>query len=389
MRLRWPARPSIRPFREGTFRSRLHDDRNAALLGAVLGVGFVVCFLTGLLSHLIQDPPGWFRWPARPAGLYRVTQGTHVVLGIALIPVLLAKLWTVYPKLFEWPPFDSAAQLVERLMLLPLIGGGLFLVFTGVGNINIWRPWSFGFRPGHYWAAWITIGALVTHTLAKWATTRDALLGRLPPPPATVASEDRGLSRRGFLTATFGAAGALVLFSAGQSWPPLERLALVVPRRPKDGPQGLAINRTAASVDLEQVDLERYRLVVDGPAAASPFELDYDELRELPQHEATLPIACVEGWSAEATWRGVRVRDLLAMADAPDDCTARVVSMQESPRLRSSDLNRSHAHDPDTLLALEVNGEPLVADHGFPLRLIGPNRPGVMQTKWVNHVEAL
>ena len=39
--------------------------------------------------------------------------------------------------------------------------------------------------------------------------------------------------------------------------------------------------------------------------------------------------------------------------------------------------------DPDTLLAYEVNGETLDLDHGYPLRLIGPNRPGVMQTKWL------
>jgi len=46
-------------------------------------------------------------------------------------------------------------------------------------------------------------------------------------------------------------------------------------------------------------------------------------------------------------------------------------------------VNHRQAHDPDTLLALHVNGEELALDHGYPLRLIGPNRPGVMQTKWV------
>lgn len=386
MRFPWPARPRLLPLRDGTYRTRLHDERNAAILGVVLGVGFTICFLTGLASHLMQDPPGWFVWPSRPAGLYRVTQGTHVALGIALIPVLLAKLWVVYPKLFEWPPFESFPHLVERLTLLPLIAGGLFLSFTGVGNINIWRPWSFGFRPGHYWAAWITIGALIVHVVAKWATTREALFG--PAPTVPPAPTDEGLSRRGFFTAVFGAAGALAVFSVGQSFTPLEQLALVVPRRPTDGPQGLAVNRSAASVGLEEVDLASYRLVVDGPAARTPFELTYEDLTAMPQHEAELPIACVEGWSASARWRGVRVTDLLAMAGAPDDCEARVVSIQDSPRLRTSDLNRFHAHDRDTLLALDINGEPLSADHGFPLRLIGPNRPGVLQTKWVGRLEA-
>jgi DMSO/TMAO reductase YedYZ molybdopterin-dependent catalytic subunit len=43
-------------------------------------------------------------------------------------------------------------------------------------------------------------------------------------------------------------------------------------------------------------------------------------------------------------------------------------------------------NDRDTILALELNGEPLHLDHGFPVRLIAPNRPGVMQTKWINRV---
>src|SRR5271156_4708167 len=93
--------------RQDVFRSKLHDQRNAALLGSALGVTFTICFVTGLYSHFAQHPPSWFLLPSRPAGLYRVTQGLHVATGLASIPLLLAKLWTVYPKLFTWPPFSS------------------------------------------------------------------------------------------------------------------------------------------------------------------------------------------------------------------------------------------------------------------------------------------
>ena len=91
-------------------RSDLHDRRLAALVGSALGVAFALCFATGLLSHLIQEPPGWFDWTSRPAGLYRITQGLHVVTGFVSIPLLLAKLWIVVPKLIEWPPARSVAQ---------------------------------------------------------------------------------------------------------------------------------------------------------------------------------------------------------------------------------------------------------------------------------------
>jgi DMSO/TMAO reductase YedYZ molybdopterin-dependent catalytic subunit len=115
--------------------------------------------------------------------------------------------------------------------------------------------------------------------------------------------------------------------------------------------------------------------------------LSLQELRKLPQHEETLPIACVDGWSASPRWRGVRVRDLLDMAGAAEDAEVLVESLQVPGKaFRTSTLNRLHARDPATLLALEVNGETLHLDHGFPVRLIGPNRPGVMQTKWVRRM---
>jgi DMSO/TMAO reductase YedYZ molybdopterin-dependent catalytic subunit len=377
-----PPRPDV-----GVFTSPIRDERTAAVLGIALGVGFVVCFVTGVLSHLIQEPPSWFVWPSRPAGLYRLTQGVHVVLGLALLPILLAKIWVTYPHLFTWPPVRGMAHGLERLALLPLLGGGLFLIVTGLGNINIWRPWEFGFRTGHFWAAWLTMGALGVHLAAKWATTRTAITEPAALGVETGARPDHGLDRRGFLATVFATAGAITLFSAGQTVEPLRRLALLVPRRPDVGPQGFPVNRTAAAVGLTEVDTDAYRLVVAGPGVGTELELSLADLGRMEQREAELPIACVEGWSASRRWRGVPVRDLLERAGASEDAEVTVVSMQESRRLRSSELNRRHARDPDTLLALQVNGEDLAPDHGFPLRLIGPNRPGVMQTKWVGRLE--
>jgi hypothetical protein len=367
--------------------SRLHSERVAAILGIALGVAFTTCFVTGVLSHLIQEPPGWFQWPSRPAGLYRVTQSVHVATGLASIPLLFAKLWTVYPKLFQWPPFTNVAHLIERVSLVPLIGGGLFELFTGLANINQWYPWPFNFRTVHFAVAWITIGALIVHIGAKWAVTRSALARREEPP--TPESKHDALDRRRFLLGVFGASGLVTLFTIGQTVRPLERLTLLAPRRPSVGPQGFPVNRSAAEAAvLELARDPAYRLTVDGNVRR-PLELTLDDLRALPQHEATLPIQCVEGWSVSQTWRGVRVRDLLDMADADDDAEARVVSLQQRGAFGESDLNRWHAHDRDTLLALEVGGEALHIDHGFPLRLIGPNRPGVMQTKWVTRLEVV
>jgi hypothetical protein len=367
-------------------RSTLHDERVAAILGLALGVSFGICFATGLLSHLIQDPPGWFSWPSRPAGLYRVTQGLHVATGIASIPLLFAKLWVVFPKLFARPVVVSAAHAVERVSLVPLIGGGIFQLWSGVANINQWYPWPFGFKASHYWMAWITMGALVVHVGAKWATTATALRRSSPSRDGGDSGgdddDDRvGTSdRRTFLASVFATSGLLTLFSVGQTVGPLERLALLAPRRPSVGPQGFPVNRTARAVGVvDAAQSTDFRLLVEG-AVARPLSLAYDDLASLPHHEATLPISCVEGWSASATWRGVRVRDLLAAAGARDGAAVEVRSLQ---RGYGTMLDAGFVADRDTLLALEVNGEPLHLDHGFPCRLIAPNRPGTMQTKWV------
>ena len=381
-----PDRLRIGPLREGSFRSPLHSERLAAILGIALGVSFSICFVTGVLSHLIQDPPSWFVWPANPPWLYRVTQGLHVATGLASVPLLLAKLWTVYPRLWTWPVIEDVAHLVERVSLVPLVAGSLFLLFTGVANIALWYPWRFFFPAGHNWAAWITMGALVVHVGAKATVARRAL--------ARSGGDGRdgsgvGLTRRGFLGVIAAATGLITVTTVGQTFRPLSRLGLLAPRRPGFGPQGLPVNKSAFSARVTESARDvRWRLTVEGNVARQ-LSLSLDDLHALEQQEATLPIACVEGWSASARWRGVRVADLLELAGAPEDVTVRVESLQEKGLYRASELNRLHARHPDTLIALELNGQTLHIDHGFPARLIGPNRPGVMQTKWVSKLVVL
>lgn len=370
------------------FSSPLHARRTAAALGVALGVSFGICFLTGLLSHLHQNPVAWLNVPSRPAGLYRVTQGLHVASGIASVPLLLGKLWTVYPHLWSWPVFTSPSHALERMALFPLVAGSLFLLFTGTVNIAYWyEPMPFYFTSGHYWAAWITMGALVVHVGAKLSTTRVALSAASPELPEPVRA---GLSRRGFLTTIGLTAGLLVTATVGQTATALKRLSVLAPRRPDVGPQGFPVNRAfvQASIDPAALDAANYVLSVEGNVAA-PLRLSLADLQALPQHRATLPIACVEGWSFSATWGGVQLRRLLDQAGAPSDAAVRIESLEGRGVYRTSPLDPGQARDRDTLLAIELEGEPLALDHGFPVRLMAPNRPGVQQTKWVNKVVVL
>lgn len=374
-----------------------HDERVASILGIALGVSFSICFVTGIYSHLVQHPTTWFSAPARPAGLYRFTQGLHVATGIASIPLLLAKLWAVFPRLFVWPPATSVAHALERLSLVPLVGGALFQLVTGVLNIDLWYVVPFNFVAAHYWMAWITIGGLVIHIGAKSATVRLALRRQRGPEaseeedrrPATAAQDasDRDAhTRRRFLAYVGASASAITVVTVGQTFAPLKELALLAPRDPDVGPQGFPVNGSAAEAGvIAAITDPNWRMRLVG-AVSQPLELSIDDLRSMPQREATLPIACVEGWSANARWRGIQLSSLLDLAGAGPDAWVTVRSSQDGG-FGTADVNTAQSHDPDTLLALEVNGEILSLDHGYPIRLIGPNRPGVMQTKWIREIE--
>lgn len=349
----------------------LQDERVATWLGVWLGVSFGIAFATGLVSHFMQHPPGWMVWPSRPVGLYRLTQGTHVISGLATLPLLLAKLGTVYPKLWQWPPIRSLTHAAQRSVIFLLVGGSLFQLVTGLLNVFYQYPFPFFFTVAHYWTAYVVIGALVIHAADEWAK-----VGRLRHPP-------EGPTRRAFFATVAGACGLVTLTTVGETFTPLGDLAVLAPRRPGAGPQRLPVNKTARSAGI--VRRSGWRLTVTG-AVRRELSLSSADLRAMPRHVARLPIACVEGWSAEATWAGVRLRDVLHAAGVAHDARVRVESMQVGGLYRASWVDPPHWHDEATLLALDVNGEPLSLDHGFPCRLIAPDRPGVMQTKWVTRL---
>jgi hypothetical protein len=379
------------------FSSRLHDEHVSSWLGIWLGVSFAAAFATGLISHFMQHPPGWLVWPSRPVNLYRITEGIHVISGLATIPLLLAKLWAAYPKLWQWPPIRSLGHAVKRGFIGLLVAGSLFELGTGVLNIDYWYPFPFNFPAAHYWTAYIVIGALVIHVVNEWATVRRAT-GRPGPSagpsagPSVGPSVRRsagsaevapGLTRRGLFGLVAGTSGLVAAVTVGEAVSPLARLAVLAPRRPGVGPQRLPVNKTAATARVGSRALDPdWRLVVAG-GSARELSLSLAELRDLPRRTVRLPISCVEGWSAVAVWTGVRVRDVLTMAGVERHARITVESLEQSGRYRTSQLDWPHWRDPRTLLAIELNGAPLALDHGYPCRLIAPDRPGVLQTKWL------
>jgi DMSO/TMAO reductase YedYZ molybdopterin-dependent catalytic subunit len=374
---------------ETDFHSPLHDERVVARVGVWLGGCLGVCFATGLISHYQQHPVGWLPLGPDPAWGYRATQGLHILTGTALLPLLLAKLYATYPRLFT-APARSLAFVLDKASVAALIAATSFQLITGLMNVAQWYPWGFGFTGTHHAVAWVAVGSLLIHLALKLPVTRRALAAPLADgeqPPERFGADPDGRTRRGFLLAVAAATGGIVLLTAGQTIYPLRRLALLAPRRPDIGPQHLPVNRTAAAAGVTAERTTAWRLELTGPAGTRSLSLT--DLAALGQHRVDLPIACVEGWSAQASWTGVRIRDLVRLAGGDAGSGLRVESLEHRGAYRLTTLPADFADDRRTLLATGVNGETLHLDHGYPARLIAPNRPGVLQTKWVHKLTVI
>lgn len=387
------------------FASPLRSKRLTVVLGRWLGLAFTVCFATGLYSHFLQQPLPWMLFLPRPVWLYQLTQGVHVATGTAAIPLLLFKLWSVYPQLLGWPPIRSVLHALERATIAMLVAASLVELTTGLINTFDWYPWPFPFRTVHYWLSWVIVSSLALHIAVKLPIIREhwsrkpAAVGSGPELQAQLetgaetvtlpaGAPEHAVSRRALL-ATVGITSAVAVgATAGQSFRWLSAVNLFAPRQQDTGPAGVPVNRTAAQAG------------VSGTARAPGWtvtltyqgrqrSLTLAQLRAMPQSTSRLPVACVDGWSQDAVWRGVKIVDLMTLMGAPANSDALVHSLEQAGAYGRSLLPAAYSQDPLTLLALELNGAPLDLDHGYPARIMAPGRPGVLQTKWVNRIQVL
>ncbi|MGA5258805.1 molybdopterin-dependent oxidoreductase [Streptomyces griseoincarnatus] len=409
-----PGRLPRGPFSPDFWRSPLRGTWFTSVLGVVLLAGITSLFVTGLVSYAAYNPdlspvndrtPGkgilgfyLFSWPTDPPWLYRLTQGVHVTLGLGLVPVLLAKLWSVVPKLFTLPPARSVTHALERISLILLVGGALFQFVTGILNIQLDYIFPGSFYPLHFYGAWVFFGAFLAHVVLKAPAAfrnlrrmrrgggeePDEELTAARPAPLTV-------SRRGALGLVGGGSLLLVATSAGRSFDgPLRQTAVLTPHggpEPGSGPGAFQVNKTAeyAGIRPDDTTEEAWRLTVTGRTGT--VRLSRADLLAMDQHDADLPIACVEGWStSDQAWRGVRLRDLAALVGHDEPADVYVESLQMRGTWRHAALSAGQVADGRSLLALSVNGADLTPDHGHPARVIVPAAPGVLHTKWVTRL---
>ncbi|MEI7058027.1 molybdopterin-dependent oxidoreductase [Nocardioides sp. CCNWLW239] len=139
-----------------------------------------------------------------------------------------------------------------------------------------------------------------------------------------------------------------------------------------------------------RVDIADYRLKIHG-LVDNPVELTYEDLLAMPLYERRVTICCVSNevggdLIGNATWTGVRIRDVLQRAGLDPDADA--VKSTGADGITIGTPLEALTDGRDSLLAIAQDGEPLTRDHGFPVRMVVPGLYGyVSATKWLTDLE--
>ncbi len=135
------------------------------------------------------------------------------------------------------------------------------------------------------------------------------------------------------------------------------------------------------STDLKKWDFKIFGLVEE------PLRLTWDEFMALPQTDITLDIHCVTRWSKlDTTWTGVLIKDLLK--DVKLKPAAQYVLAHAEFGYTANMPLDVFRHE-QAMLAHSFDGKPLEKDHGWPLRLIIPEKYFWKSAKWVRGIEFL
>jgi len=211
-----------------------------------------------------------------------------------------------------------------------------------------------------------------------------------------------GYTRRGFLAGGIAAVAGilgwrwtsdetkLVLYRRSFEFNERVSAALYRPSRlaPEFSPDRVSPRRVNGMEGLAgEVNTDEWRLAVAGLAGrADDLLLTLDEIKLLPRTEMTVELKCIEGWSVIVNWAGVRFSDFAAAYSPRPDDLPPYVSLSTPDQKYFVGWDMPSIMHPQTLLAYEMNGAPLLPEHGAPLRLASATKYGIKQIKRIGRI---
>ncbi|QCR20693.1 molybdopterin-dependent oxidoreductase [Agrococcus sp. SGAir0287] len=328
--------------------STFGDADKVALL-AGLGLAVAIASALGGVLQLVRPPLGvavvLLAGALATAAAVTRTGGA----ALAFLPTVLgalagaALLLVLGRRLRGWRDGARTGAGAERASRTAAVDRRQFLVITAVSSV-------------------VAVAAGVGARLASAATSsieaiRDAL--RLPTPGSTVTIPDG---------AELDIPGLSPLFTPNADF-----------------------YRVDTALTVPAVDPSSWRLVIDG-MVDQRVELSFQDLVDMGVDEYVITLTCVSnqvggGLVGNATWLGVPIRDVLAMAGVQSGADM-VLSESVDGYTASTPLASLTDDSLDAILAIGMNGEPLPLEHGFPVRMVVPGLYGyVSATKWVTRLK--
>jgi DMSO/TMAO reductase YedYZ molybdopterin-dependent catalytic subunit len=160
---------------------------------------------------------------------------------------------------------------------------------------------------------------------------------------------------------------------------------------PEFDPSQVSPPRVNGALGMESdLDYSSWRLAVGGLAGRSDdLILTLDDIKRLPRVEMTTELKCIEGWSIVVGWAGARVSDFIE-AYPPAKIAGALppyVSIMTPDNGYFVGWDIESIVHPQTLLAYEMNGEPLRPEHGAPLRIAATAKYGIKLIKRIGRIE--
>jgi len=391
----------------------------AAALGALTSFPVLaLSYLGEQLAGLPFLPFDLFDWLARvlPGGL--LTFGIDSLVGLI--------------SLLQIGPTSVVAKAAEQglaLLLFVAIGATLGLLLGMLGRRKPDQLSGYGVRGGAllFFGLWLISASLgsarasvflsglwLALLLVGWGWVLAWLVQRAGS--ALAAEPASPITRRAFIQITAGGAGAISvgawglgrLFgqpeaaapasiatnSAGTvDSPPDDVLAARIAPAPGTRAE-ITSNEAFYRIDINtrkpQLDPASWRLELGG-LVDSPLSLTLDELRAMPAVSYYHTLSCISnpvGGDLISTtrWTGVRAMDVLNLAGMRSN--AQELFIEAADGFYES-VEMADLLDERTILAYDMNGTPLPHEHGYPLRIIIPNRYGMKQPKWIVNMEVL
>jgi len=138
------------------------------------------------------------------------------------------------------------------------------------------------------------------------------------------------------------------------------------------------------------IDVEKWMLKVGG-LVNKPLQLRLEDIKAMRQVEEYVTLECVSNpiggdLISTAHWRGVTLRSILEKAEIKGEAKYVVFRCFDG---YSVGIPLQVALDERTILAYDMNNQPLTPDHGYPLRLVTPKYYGMMNPKWITEIEVV